>query len=73
MIAVDIIKERPCRQLTFLLSEIFTLSSLAVIAFGLRAVRLLRCYLSGHPQGEIGHNEEKLTPVYFRRGKSRNS
>ena len=61
MIAVDIIKERPRRQLTFIVSEIFALSSLAVIAFGLPAVRLFRCFLSGHPQGEMGHNEEKLT------------
>jgi hypothetical protein len=39
MMAVDIIKQRPRRQLTFIVSEIFILSSMAVLALGLPAVR----------------------------------
>jgi hypothetical protein len=47
--------------LTFIVSEIFTLSSMAVLAFGLSAVRPFRFSLSGHPKWEIGHDEGKLT------------
>ena len=61
MIAVDIIKERSRRPSPFIMSEIFALSSMAGLAFGLPAVRLFRLCLSGHPQGEIGHDEGKLT------------
>ena len=61
MIAVDIIKERLCPQLTFIVSKIFTLPSMAVLAFGLPAVRPFRFSLSGHPKGKIGHDEGKLT------------
>jgi hypothetical protein len=61
MIAVDIIKEHPRRQLAFIVSEVFTLSSMAFPALGLSAARLFRFFPSGHPEGEIGHDEGKLT------------
>lgn len=51
MIAVDIVKERPRRQLTLIVSEIFTLPSMAVLTFGLRAVRPFGSSPSGHPKG----------------------
>jgi hypothetical protein len=62
MTAVDIIKESPRCQLTFIVSEIFTLAMRGVLAFlASPAAHLFRVFLSGHPQGEIGHDEGKLT------------
>src|SRR6202000_737197 len=61
MMALHIARKRPGGQLTLIVSEIFTLSSMAALTFGLSAVWPFKFSLLGHPKGGIGHDEGKFT------------